>query len=134
MRRLALSGLLALAGCGELGTVKLDVEFEDPALALRTRSLEVVVREPPAEGDGCEALWVDAPTGLAESRALVEYPSPNDVLATPVKLTLYPRLTFLVYARASTDLAGAPPHAGGCVTAAVDGEGNVALTVPMRAR
>jgi hypothetical protein len=121
---LALLGLgaLALPGCGDVGTVKLAVDFADPSVALRTRALQVVVREPPEAGDGCAALWSDAPTGLAESRAVVEYPSPHDVLATPVKLTLYPRLTFLVYAHAGLDVTAEAPLAGGCVTAAVGGD------------
>jgi hypothetical protein len=125
-------GLGALASaCGDVGTVRLDVDFADEQMSSRTRALLVVVREPPAEGDGCDALWSEQSTGLAESRAVVEWPSRNDILATPVKLSIYPALTFLVYAYPDLDVNASEPIAGGCVGAKVPGDEASELTIPL---
>ncbi len=129
------AGLGALASaCGDIGTVRLDVDFPDEQVSSRTRALLVVVREPPAEGDGCDALWSNQATGLAESRAIVEWPSRNDILATPVKLSIYPALTFLVYAYPGLDVETSEPLAGGCVGAKIPGDEASELTIPLAPR
>lgn len=109
-----------LAGCGDLGSVDVKLMFPDEATQASTRRLLFVVREVPKTGSGCAALWSSDPTGLAETRSLIDYPNRNDVLAAPVRLAQYPALTFLVYAHPSRDIASSTPIAGGCEETKID--------------
>jgi len=120
LRFLAPLALLAAAGCGDIGRVVLDLSFSTEDLELRTRALEVVVRQTADGVDGCDNLWSQTPTGLAEDRKVIAYPNRVDVRASPVDLDRYPALTLLVYAYPSSDISTAQPIAGGCSEGPVD--------------
>ncbi len=124
----------ALCGCGDIGVVRLDVQFPDEDTELRTRALRVVVRQSPMSGDGCQALWSTQPTGLPETTSVVEYPNRNDILAAPVKLSMYPSLTYFIYAHPTADVSTSQAIAGGCIQSGTDPEATQELTVSLAKR
>lgn len=134
-RLLPLSLVLAAAvsGCGDVGNVNVKLEFTEDALEAATKRLLFVTREAPANGMGCAALWSDAPSGLAENRATIDFPNKNDVVAAPVMLSRYPRLTLLVYAHASRDTSTSAPIAGGCADVTVDPTATTEILIEMEA-
>lgn len=120
-------------GCGDIGSARLDVSFEDGTIESQTRALLLVVREVrDANNNGCDALWSNQPSTLAESRSVVVYPNRNDVLAAPVKLSMYPSLTLLVYAYPTTEVTSSRPLAGGCVQSPIEGEATQTLDVVLK--
>lgn len=126
--------LLASAGCGDIGRVVLDVDFASEDLELRTRSLEVVVRESAPSAMGCARLWDTTPSGLAEDRQVIPYPNRVDVRASPVDLDRYPVLTLLVYAFPSAEGPDtSSPVAGGCTELTVDPAASTELNVQLEA-
>jgi hypothetical protein len=132
MNRKLFAGLLfssALFGCGDLGNVDVSLTFSDSAMQAATRRLLFIVREVPKSGTGCEALWTMQSNGLAESRSVIDYPNRNDVVAAPVKLSQYPRLTLLVYAYPNKDTVTTSPIGAGCqlVTVSADSTMNVMI-------
>lgn len=133
LRFLAPLALVGAFGCGDIGRVVLDLGFASEDLELRTRAVEVVVRETSEGVDGCDNLWSQTPTTLAEDREIIEYPNRVDVRASPVDLARYPALTLLVYAYATTDTETAQPIAGGCIESAVDDGATTELSVVLEA-
>jgi hypothetical protein len=121
MKRILLL-LLLLAGCGDIGNVRVTIGFPSEEAELRTRALVFVTREVPKNRGGCEDLWRDQPMGLPELRSVIEYPNRSDIVASPVKLSMYPSLTLLVYAHPSRDVTASTPIAGGCVETPIDAE------------
>ncbi|MBK6683893.1 MAG: hypothetical protein IPG45_05420 [Deltaproteobacteria bacterium] len=120
-------------GCGDIGSARLDVSFEDGTIESQTRALMLVVREVRMPNvNGCDSLWSNQPSSLAESRSVVVYPNRNDVLAAPVKLSMYPNLTLLVYAYPTTEVANSRPLAGGCVQSQIEGEATQTLDVVLK--
>ncbi len=137
MKRIAALALALLgsAACGDIGNVRVNLEFPDEETELRTRALLFVVREVPKDRGGCEDLWRDMqPSGLGELRTVVEYPNRNDVVGAPVKLSEYPALTLLVYAHPSRDVTTSTPIAGGCTETAIDAESTQEVTVALEAK
>lgn len=133
---LAPLALSALMGCGDIGRVVLDVGFATEDLELRTRGLEVVVRDVGTPGTGCGNLWVQTPTGLDEDRNFIVYPNRVDIRASAVDLEKYPLLTLMVYAHPSTDVndEGAPTSAaiaGGCVEQTIDATKTTSVTISL---
>jgi hypothetical protein len=122
-----------LVACGDIGNVRVDVAFPDEETELKTRALLFVVREVPKDREGCADLWTNQPTGLAENRSVIEYPNRNDVVAAPVKLSMYPLLTLLVYAHPSRDVSASSPIAGGCKETPIDPESTQSLIIPLEA-
>ncbi len=118
-------------GCGDIGNVQVSVGFPDNETELRTRSLLLVVREVPTDRSGCDDLWSDRPTGLAESRSLVEYPNRNPIVGAPVKLDMYQFLTLMVFAYPSTDTETSRPLAGGCIETQIDAENTSEVNITM---
>jgi hypothetical protein len=133
IRRMALL-LLAALGCGDIGNVRIDVDFPSDETELRTRALVFVVREVPKSGEGCANLWRDQPMGLAEVRSIVEYPNRTDLVAAPVKLSIYPKLTLLVYAYPSRDVTASNPIAGGCMETPIDAESTQDVVIMLEPR
>src|SRR5687767_8322046 len=84
--------LAALGACGDVDRVQVNLDFPDDATERSTQKLLFVVREAPMVGNGCAALWMKEPTGLAENQSIVDYPYKNDVVAAPIKLSQYPAL------------------------------------------
>lgn len=119
------------AACGDIGNVRVDVAFPDDETELKTRALLFVVREVPKDRDGCEDLWSDQPSGLAENRSIIEYPNRNDTVAAPVKLSQYPELTLLVYAYPSRDVTASTPLAGGCMRTGINAEETQSVIIQM---
>src|SRR2546421_716565 len=105
-----LLSLAAISGCGDLGNVNVKLTFPNDggATEAATRRLVFIVREVPKAGSGCDLLWSTAPTSLAENRTVMDYPNRNDLVAAPVKLSEYPKLTLLVYAHPSKDTTTSP--------------------------
>ena len=135
-RLLALAPVLALAlgGCGDIGRVVLDVDFSAEDLELRTRSVEVVVRESAEGADGCARLWDSSPSGLAQDSSVIPYPNRIDVRASPVDLDRYPVLTLLVYAYPSLEgPETSSPVAGGCAEVNVDPQATTEVSVILEA-
>jgi hypothetical protein len=134
MKRFAVL-LLALAGCGDIGNVRLNVMFPNEETELRTRALLFIVREMPKDGrPGCQDLWRDQPSGLREARSIIEYPNRNDVVGSPVKLSEYPTLSLFVYAHPSRDIAASTPIAGGCIDTPIDAEVTQTVDVMLEPR
>ena len=131
LRALAPLALVSALGCGDIGRVVIQVSFPNEDVELRTRALEVVVRDVAEGADGCENLWSNIPTGLAEDRNVVPYPNRVDVRASPVDLERYPVLTFLIYAHPSTDVEASVSIAGGCAQLAVDPTSTVEVDVAL---
>lgn len=96
-RQLLLSLVLLVAalaqGCGDVSRLVVTLRFPDADTSSATQQLMFIVREP-AEGDPCEALWGEHPTGLKEFTRLVDYPNRNDVVAAPLDVGRY---TVFVY-------------------------------------
>src|SRR5438105_4573846 len=109
---LALSALSALSACGDLGAVDVALTFPDATTQSATRKLIFVTREAPRAGTGCDTLWTMQSNGLAEKRTAIDYPNRNDLVASDVDLTKYPKLTLLVYAYPSRDTSVSSPIAG----------------------
>lgn len=126
-------GVLGATSCGDIGNVRVDVEFPDQESELKTRALLFVVREVPKDRAGCDDLWSNQPSGLAENRSIIEYPNRNDTVAAPVKLSQYPALTLLVYAYPSRDVTASSPIAGGCVEAGINAEETQSVVIEMEA-
>jgi hypothetical protein len=133
MKRIALLAL-ALSGCGDIGNVRVDVQFPNEETELRTRALLFVVREVPKDRPGCQDLWRDQPMGLAEARSVIEYPNRNDVVGSPVKLSEYPSLTLFVYAHPSRDITASTAIAGGCTETPIDATATQEVVVALEPR
>lgn len=129
LRALAPLALLCSFGCGDIGRVVMDVSFSSEDLELRTRALEVVVRETAEGVDGCDNLWLQQPLGLAEDRKVIAYPNRVDIRASPVNLDQYPALTLLVYAYPTADIETSEAIAGGCAESAVDPNASTELAI-----
>ncbi|MCK6550109.1 hypothetical protein L6R52_30015 [Myxococcota bacterium] len=127
----SLSLCAVLAGCGDVGNVSVNLAFSDPALEAATRRILFVVREEPIAGGGCDAIWSDEPTGLAETRGLMDYPNKNDVLAVAVALSKYPMLSVFAYALPTRDAESSDPIAGGCEDVKVDPDGTLEATITL---
>ena len=102
----------------------------DP-LKASTRAMAAIIRELPSSGDGCDALWSEEPTGLAEAWVNRSYPiAAGTSLGAPINLSTYARLTVLVYAYDDAAAASsshmppvdAEPIAGGCRIATITAE------------
>lgn len=119
-RTLAVASLLGATACGDIGNMRVALDFDDEEVEGRVRAVMFVVREVPPSGNGCALLWSNQPTGLAENRSVLEYPNRTDIVAAPVKLSMYPKLTFLAYAYPTRDVTASEPIAGGCVDADVE--------------
>ncbi len=126
---------LSTAACGEIEVLKMDLTFPDQDTELRTRALQVIVREVPTDGsEGCTALWSDQPTNLNQTAAVVAYPNRNDALAANVDIRQYPALSLLVYSYPQVTIetpegrteevlvVSGEPLAGGCQTIAIPSE------------
>ena len=125
-----LGGALA---CGDIGSARLDVSFEDGTIESQTRALLLVVREVRmANLNGCDSLWSNQPSTLAESRSIVVYPNRNDVLAAPVELSMYHNMSLLVYAYTTTEVPKSCPLAGGCVQSQSEGEATQTFDVLLK--
>ena len=120
-----------VSGCGDIGMVNVTVDFPDEDTELLTRALRFIVREVPGNRDGCEDLWLMAPTNLPQSESVVEYPNRTDVVAAPVRLAMYKALTILVYAHKSTDVQASPAIAGGCKETPVSGDESSEVMIPL---
>lgn len=133
---LVAGGLLALTtGCGDIGAVRLVLDFPSEDSELRTEAIRTVIREGPETGFGCDDLWSDAPVSRRQSEGVTAYPSANDVLVAPVSLG-YDRLSFFVYGHPGIETvstvgadgeelsfqATGDPLVGGCVDWDVEDE------------
>lgn len=133
MKKLLSVLFLVAAGCGDIGSARIQVDFEDATVKGQTKALLLVVREAKDPNvNGCDALWSNQPSTAAESRSVVAYPNRNDVLAAPVKLSMYPNLTLLVYAYPTLDVAASRPLAGGCVQSGIKGEETQDLAITVK--
>jgi hypothetical protein len=133
MKRIVLLAL-ALAGCGDIGNVRIGLEFPNEETELRTRALLFIVRDVPKDRNGCTDLWRDQPMGLAERRDVIEYPNRVDILASPVKLSEYPKLDFFVYAHPSRDVTASTAIAGGCTESPIDADVTQEVMIKMEPR
>ena len=87
--------LVSVSGCGDVSRLKMNLTFPDADVASVTQQLLVVVRDLQEDGEPCDALWGEAPSGVAEFAQLVGYPNRTDVVAAPLDVGSY---TVLVYA------------------------------------
>lgn len=126
--------VLSLGGCGDVGRVVVDVTFPDEQTELRTRALELVVREVGVPMSGCVDIWDRRPTNLAEDRALVEYPNRVDIRTSPVDLGGYSSLTVRVYAFDTVAIEGASALAAGCTEAPVQAGSTTEVSVELVTR
>src|SRR5262245_57918192 len=125
---------LTITACGDIGNVRIDVQFPNEETELRTRALLFVVREVPKERSGCMDLWRDQPMGLAEARSFIEYPNRTDVVGSPVKLSEYPALSLFIYAHPSRDITASTPIAGGCTESTIEADSTQEVVVVLEPR
>ena len=137
LARLTLGIVLAgVFACGDVGAVRVELDFPDEETELRTRAVLFQAREAPVVGDGCDALWPGPGpvAGLRESRALVQYPNRTDIQALGIDLAPFDSLTLLVYAYASLDVENAALLAGGCQLAPVSGDSTSSVRISLERR
>jgi hypothetical protein len=133
---LAASGSL-LGGCGDVDKVSVKITFPDDAAKSSTSNLLFIVRQAPASGNGCAALWVDEASMLPQNASTIEYPYKNDVVAAPIDLQGYPALTLLIYAYpagATIDVQkpGSNAIVAGCEQRPKDGAEELTVTLGRR--
>ena len=122
-------------GCGDIGNLRVELEFPDAQTEAQTRALLYRAREVPAVGSGCGALWADRqPANLRQKESVVEYPNRTDVRALGIDLAPYDELTIFVYAYATIDVGDVQPLAGGCAEAPVNGDSTRSIQIRMMRR
>ena len=122
---------LGTVGCGDIGSVLVELEFPDEETEIRTQALLYRARQVPVGRSGCEDLWGGQPAQLKQKEAIVEYPNRTDIRALGIDLAPYDELTFFVYAHPSIDVANNPAIAGGCVQAPVSAEETSSIVIQL---
>ena len=124
---------IGAAGCGDVGSVRVELEFPDEETELRTRAILYRAREVPSAGrSGCADLWGGQPGDLRQKESIVEYPNRTDIRALGIDLAPFEELTFFAYAYPSLDVATSLPIAGGCIQTPVSGEETSSVVITLQ--
>lgn len=122
---------VATAGCGDVGSVQIEIDFPDEDTEIRTRAILLRAREVPVGRSGCEDLWGGQPADLKQKEAVIEYPNRTDIRALGIDLSLYDALTFFAFAHTSLDVTNTPAIAGGCTEAPVSGDSTSNIVIQL---
>jgi hypothetical protein len=128
--------VVAAIACGDVSKVSVGLSFPDEATETATKKLLFIVREAPSNNqNGCASLWSTDGSALPQNQSSINYPYKNDVVAAPIDLAQYPRLTLFIYAFPSEDLSNpaARALAGGCQQLeSAESAGEVVITLERR--
>lgn len=127
----------ALSACGDVDKLSVNVTFPDEDAKEATSNLLFIVRQAPATGNGCGALWSSEPPMLPQNASTIAYPYKNDIVAAPIDLQGYAALTLLIYAyptgaTINVERPGEGAIVGGCEQRNRDGETEITIALGRR--